>query len=139
MTTWMKLDASELRMKMTSNHSTYTFCVIPHEFFLPPNGNLALPYHNHSLLNSILSRTPKKQNFEWQATYEMSSSQEHKFLCTGKQTVQRIELIPQLLTLNQIRMSVIIYVIYDGNNNVQYKNVDVIVNIHLDNRQSRFL
>jgi hypothetical protein len=36
-------------------------------------------------------------------------------------------------------MSVIIYVIYDGNNNAQYQNVDVIVNIHNDNRQSRFL
>jgi hypothetical protein len=44
------------------------------------------------LFTSILSQTPEKRNFEWQATYKMSS-QELNFLCTGKQDVQRIGLV----------------------------------------------
>jgi hypothetical protein len=43
------------------------------------------------LFTSILSRTPEKRNFEWQAAYKMSS-QELNFLCTGNQDVQRIGL-----------------------------------------------
>jgi len=49
---------------------------------------LSSPIKTTALLIPILRRTPKKWNFEWQAAYEMSSSQELNFLRTGKQDNQ---------------------------------------------------
>jgi len=70
------------------------------------------PIKNTALSTSILSWAPKKRYFDWQAAYEMSSSQELSFLCTGKQVVSDFgpyhecerRLYTTVMTMRNIRM-----------------------------------